>query len=46
MKLAFMSPGMQQTEKHNFKSFLKRKPTQEGKCAGFNSQLKMNIIVF
>lgn len=46
MKLAFRSSGMHQTEKHNFKSSLKWKPTQEGKCGGFNSQLKINIIVF
>lgn len=46
MKLAFRSSGMQQTEKHNFISSLKWKQTLKGKGGGFNSQLKINIIVF
>lgn len=40
MKLDFRLSGMQQTEKHNFKSSLK------WKGGGINSQLKINIIVF
>lgn len=29
----------------NFKSSLKRKPIQKGKCGGFNSQLKIIILI-